>query len=156
MLSVTGGMRRQRRQRCRSINEQGSRSNGSCTGLASDLSHCQHKSASATGLEPATTGSTVRYSNQLSYAPVTNGSSNLRQCRELSSACRALKCGEIRRPKSEIRSKSQCPKSQKAAGCRLGHSDFGFGISFGFRTSDFGFFFPLVFNLIRWPAILPR
>src|SRR5581483_4257117 len=27
-------------------------------------------SASATGLEPATTGSTVRYSNQLSYAPV--------------------------------------------------------------------------------------
>src|SRR4051812_9339839 len=25
--------------------------------------------ASATGLEPATTGSTVRYSNQLSYAP---------------------------------------------------------------------------------------
>src|SRR5215217_1578622 len=27
-------------------------------------------SARATGLEPATTGSTVRYSNQLSYAPV--------------------------------------------------------------------------------------
>ena len=26
-------------------------------------------STSATGLEPATTGSTVRYSNQLSYAP---------------------------------------------------------------------------------------
>lgn len=26
--------------------------------------------ARATGLEPATTGSTVRYSNQLSYAPV--------------------------------------------------------------------------------------
>src|SRR5262249_51576730 len=31
----------------------------------------RHRSASAraTGLEPATTGSTVRYSNQLSYAP---------------------------------------------------------------------------------------
>src|SRR5437868_7134220 len=28
------------------------------------------RSARATGLEPATTGSTVRYSNQLSYAPV--------------------------------------------------------------------------------------
>src|SRR5262245_46841300 len=29
----------------------------------------RHASARATGLEPATTGSTVRYSNQLSYAP---------------------------------------------------------------------------------------
>ena len=29
-----------------------------------------HYSTSATGLEPATTGSTVRYSNQLSYAPL--------------------------------------------------------------------------------------
>lgn len=28
-----------------------------------------HLLARATGLEPATTGSTVRYSNQLSYAP---------------------------------------------------------------------------------------
>lgn len=28
--------------------------------------------ARATGLEPATTGSTVRYSNQLSYAPVSH------------------------------------------------------------------------------------
>jgi hypothetical protein len=30
---------------------------------------CGYLSARATGLEPATTGSTVRYSNQLSYAP---------------------------------------------------------------------------------------
>ena len=29
--------------------------------------------ARATGLEPATTGSTVRYSNQLSYAPAQGG-----------------------------------------------------------------------------------
>ena len=29
----------------------------------------EQQPASATGLEPATTGSTVRYSNQLSYAP---------------------------------------------------------------------------------------
>src|SRR5678809_1023187 len=33
--------------------------------------------ASATGLEPATTVSTVRYSNQLSYAPVAFGRINL-------------------------------------------------------------------------------
>src|SRR5207244_3845635 len=30
---------------------------------------CGYIQARATGLEPATTGSTVRYSNQLSYAP---------------------------------------------------------------------------------------
>ena len=33
--------------------------------------------ARATGLEPATTGSTVRYSNQLSYAPVRFGATGL-------------------------------------------------------------------------------
>src|SRR5262245_12014330 len=32
---------------------------------------CGYSQARATGLEPATTGSTVRYSNQLSYAPST-------------------------------------------------------------------------------------
>src|SRR5262245_57093546 len=37
-------------------------------------------SARATGLEPATTGSTVRYSNQLSYAPKYLSRSGLGQC----------------------------------------------------------------------------
>ena len=36
--------------------------------------------ARATGLEPATTGSTVRYSNQLSYAP-SRGAGNLSEVR---------------------------------------------------------------------------
>ena len=34
------------------------------------LTYGSLRQARATGLEPATTGSTVRYSNQLSYAPV--------------------------------------------------------------------------------------
>ena len=39
-------------------------------------------SARATGLEPATTGSTVRYSNQLSYAPKLFSSTSLRHSAE--------------------------------------------------------------------------
>jgi hypothetical protein len=34
------------------------------------LTYGSLRQARATGIEPATTGSTVRYSNQLSYAPV--------------------------------------------------------------------------------------
>jgi hypothetical protein len=41
------------------------------------------RQASATGLEPATTGSTVRYSSQLSYAPVRSYTQNSIRCREL-------------------------------------------------------------------------
>jgi hypothetical protein len=40
------------------------------------------KSARATGLEPATTGSTVRYSNQLSYAPSDRENSSRRWGRQ--------------------------------------------------------------------------
>src|SRR4029077_5471975 len=48
-------------KRFMSANSQNSRSRKSLT--------CGYFQARATGLEPATTGSTVRYSNQLSYAP---------------------------------------------------------------------------------------
>src|SRR5687767_8502136 len=62
----------------------------------------QHRfdSTSATGLEPATTGSTVRYSNQLSYAPCTTTRMSrltLRANRDGKSMplwC-VVKCGEI-------------------------------------------------------------
>jgi hypothetical protein len=40
------------------------------------LLNVRNRKARATGLEPATTGSTVRYSNQLSYAPKPVGIAN--------------------------------------------------------------------------------
>ena len=54
-----------------------------CEAKNSDLP--QNSQTSATGLEPATTGSTVRYSIQLSYAPEFSERSNVFSRRRLSS-----------------------------------------------------------------------